>query len=353
MNNIINTAHKTIGNRHPCYIIAEMSANHAGDLDRAIEIIHAAKEAGADCIKIQTYTPDTITIDCNNEYFKIDNGTWKGETLYSLYGKAYTPWEWQPLLKKEADKVGIDFLSTPFDNTSVDFLEEIGVEFYKIASFELVDIPLIKYVASKGKPMIISTGMATLEEIKEAVITAKNNGCKEICLLKCSSSYPAIPKDMNLSTIPDMAKRFKVITGLSDHSLGSIAAITAVALGAKVIEKHFCISRDIENPDSSFSMEKFEFQKMVEEIRQVEKAIGKKVYEITDQENASKVFRKSVFIVKDILSGEMFTEENIRVIRPGWGLQPKYYEKIIGKHAACDLKRGQPLMKDLILENDL
>ncbi len=342
----ISIKNKKIGENHSCYIIAEMSANHAGDINRAVEIIHAAKEAGADCIKIQTYTPDTITINCDNKYFKINTGTWGGETLYSLYGKAYTPWEWQPILKQEADKAGIDFLSTPFDKTSVDFLENIGVDFYKIASFEIIDIPLIKYVASKRKPMIISTGMASLEEINAAIETAENAGCDDIGLLKCSSAYPAIPKDMNLSTIIDMKNRFNVVTGLSDHSLGSVAAVTAVALGAKIIEKHFCISRDIENPDSSFSMDKGEFTDMVKDIREAEKAIGNVAYGVSDQEAGNKVFRKSIFVVENIKAGEAFTDKNIRVIRPGWGLKPKHYENIIGKFAAFDLKRGEPLKEN-------
>lgn len=350
LNNCICIKDKKIGENQPCYIIAEMSANHAGDINRAIEIIHAAKECGADCIKIQTYTPETITINCDNKYFRIDNGTWKGENLYSLYGKAYTPWEWQPILKKEAEKIGIDFLSTVFDRTSVDFLENIGIDFYKIASFEIVDIPLIKYVASKGRPMIISTGMASLEEIEEAVSTAKKEGCNDICLLKCSSAYPAIPDDMNLATIADLKNRFGLVTGLSDHSLGSIAAVTAVALGAKIIEKHICISRDIENPDSSFSMEKEEFAAMVRDIREAERAIGKVCYDISQKEAESRIFRKSIFVVKDIQKGEKFNESNIRVIRPGWGMEPKYYDSIIGKCAKVNLKRGEPLRLDMVGE---
>lgn len=332
-----------IGQGQPCYIIAEMSANHAGDIHRAIEIIHAAKEAGADCIKIQTYTPDTITISCDNDYFKIKDGTWGGETLYSLYGKAYTPWEWQLQLKAEADRAGLDFLSTPFDRTAVDFLEEIGLDFYKIASFEIVDIPLIKYVASKGKPMIISTGMASLDEIEEAVETAKNEGCEAICLLKCSSAYPAIPENMNLATIRDLEQRFGVVAGLSDHSMGSVAAITAVAMGAKVLEKHFCISRDIENPDSSFSMDKEEFAAMVRDVRAAEKAIGVLSYEVSEQEGKNKIFRKSIFVVEDVDAGEMFTEKNMRVIRPAYGLHPREYDGILGRKATVSLKRGTPL----------
>lgn len=330
------------------YIIAEMSANHAGSLDRAKEIIHAAKEAGADCIKIQTYTPDTMTIDCNNEYFNIEKGTWKGENLYSLYKKAFTPWEWQPELKREADRIGIDFFSTPFDKSSVDFLEEMGVEFYKIASFELIDIPLIKYVASKGKPMIVSTGMATLEEIEEAVNAIRDMGNNQLALLKCSSAYPAIPDNMNLRTMINMRDTFFVPVGLSDHSMGSIAAIAAVAMGASIIEKHFCISRDIENPDSSFSMEPDEFKSMVKDIRSTEKAMGSVDYQLTEDEKSNINFRRSIFIVNDVKKGEKLTEDNIRIIRPGYGLHPKYYDVVLGQIATTNLNKGTPLNFDMI-----
>lgn len=331
------------------YIIAEMSANHAGSIERAKEIIHAAKESGADCIKIQTYTADTMTIDCNNKYFNIENGTWKGENLYKLYQKAYTPWEWQAELKEEAKKADIDFLSTPFDKTSVDFLEEIGIEFYKIASFELVDIPLIKYVASKNKPVIISTGMGSLEEIEEAVEAVYSQDNRELALLKCSSAYPAITDDMNLAVIKDMKERFKVPVGLSDHSLGSIGAVGAVALGATIIEKHICMSRKIENPDSSFSMEPDEFKKMVQDIRNVEKALGKASYGPSKQEEESIIFRRSIFAVRDIKNGEKLTKENIRVIRPGYGLKPKYYEQLItAGMAASDIKAGTPLTEIMV-----
>ncbi|QIB27496.1 pseudaminic acid synthase [Caloranaerobacter azorensis] len=349
MNKTIKIKDRLIGEGQPTYIIAEMSANHAGDFNRAIEIIHAAKESGADCIKIQTYTPDTMTIDCDKEYFRITKGTWKGENLYSLYKKAYTPWEWQARLKEEADKIGIDFLSTPFDKTAVDFLEELGIDFYKIASFEVVDIPLIKYVASKGKPIIMSTGMATLGEIEEAVNAVKSQGNEKLCLLKCSSAYPAVPEDMNLKTIKYLEEVFGVIVGLSDHSLGSVGAVTAVVLGAKVVEKHFCISREIENPDSSFSMEPHEFKKMVEDIRAVERAIGKVSFKVSQREEISRVFRRSIFIVKDIKKGEVFSEENIRVIRPGYGLAPKYYEDILGKTASKDIERGTPLDWSMVI----
>lgn len=287
---------REIGGGKPAYIIAEMSANHAGDISRAKEIIHAAKEAGADCIKIQTYTPDTLTIDCDNSYFHISDGTWNGENLYQLYQKAYTPWEWQKELFEEAKKAEIDFFSTPFDNTSVDFLEEIGIGFYKIASFELVDIPLIEYVASKGKPMILSTGMATLAEIDEAVEAVKKRGNRNFALLRCASAYPAITDEMNLRTMQNMGDTFGVPYGLSDHSMGSVGAVTAVALGASIIEKHFCLDRAIENPDSTFSMNPMEFKQMVHDIRQAEKAIGSVKYGPSEQEKSSQIFRRSIFL---------------------------------------------------------
>ena len=333
----------SIGDDQPVYIIAEMSANHAGSLERAKEIIHAAKEAGADCIKIQTYTPDTLTIDCNNEYFHIGNGTWEGENLYHLYEKAYTPWEWQSELKMEAERVGIDFFSTPFDRSSVDFLEEIGVGFYKIASFELVDIPLIEYVASKGKPILLSTGMGSLGEIEDAVNAIRGKNNDQLVLLRCASAYPAITDEMNLATMVNMKEIFGVPVGLSDHSMGSVGAVTAVALGASVIEKHFCLDREIENPDASFSMNPDEFKQMVLDIRQAERAIGRVKYGISAQEADSSIFRKSLFCVQDIRKGEMLTAENVRVLRPGYGLPPKFYQDILGKIASQDIKRGTPL----------
>lgn len=333
----------SIGDDQPVYVIAEMSANHAGSLERAKEIIHAAKEAGADCIKIQTYTPDTLTIDCNNEYFHIGNGTWEGENLYHLYEKAYTPWEWQSELKMEAERVGIDFFSTPFDRSSVDFLEEIGVEFYKIASFELVDIPLIEYVASKGKPILLSTGMGSLGEIEDAVNAIRGKNNNQLVLLRCASAYPAITDEMNLATMVNMKEIFGVPVGLSDHSMGSVGAVTAVALGASVIEKHFCLDREIENPDASFSMNPDEFKQMVSDIRQAERAIGRVKYGISAQEADNNIFRKSLFCVQDIKKGETLTEGNVRVIRPGYGLPPKFYQDILGKIASRDIKRGTPL----------
>ncbi len=341
---------REIGAGIPAYIIAEMSANHAGSLERAKEIIHAAKESGADCIKIQTYTPDIMTIDCDNPYFQISEGTWDGENLYHLYEKAYTLWEWQKELKEEAEKIGIDFLSTPFDKTSVDFLEDLGVSAYKIASFELVDLPLIAYIASKGKPIILSTGMSSLGEIEEAVCAIRSAGNEQIALLRCASAYPAITDDMNLKTMQNMANTFQLPVGLSDHSMGSVGAVTAVALGANIIEKHFCLDRAIENPDSSFSMNPQEFAQMVRDIRQAERAVGTVKYGVSRQEESNIVFRRSIFCVKDIKKGEKLTEENVRVIRPGYGLKPKYYHQVLGQTALQDITRGTPLTFEMIGE---
>jgi len=339
---------REIGGNSPAYIIAEMSANHAGNIENAKKIIHAAKEAGADCVKIQTYTADTITIDCDKPYFHIGEGTWNGENLYQLYQKAYTPWEWQAELKKEAESVGLDFFSTPFDKSSVDFLEDIGIGFYKIASFEIVDIPLIKYVASKGKPIIMSTGMSTLAEIEDAVNAVRSQGNDQLALLRCASAYPAITDEMNLLTMKNMAEVFGVPTGLSDHSMGSVGAVTAVAMGAKIIEKHFCLDRAIDNPDASFSMNPEEFAQMVRDVRQAEKAIGRVSYGPTEQEKSNVTFRRSVFCVKDIKKGEKITEENIRVIRPGHGLAPKYYEELLGQVALMDIERGTPIKHSMV-----
>lgn len=335
---------REIGPGHPAYIIAEMSANHAGSLEHAKEIIWAAKEAGADCIKIQTYTADTITLDCDNEYFTIKSGPWQKEnTMHALYGKANTPWEWHKELKDEAEKAGIDFFSTPFDESAVDFLEELGVEFYKIASPEMVDIPLIKYVASKGKPIIMSTGMATLGEIEEAVKAIRSQGNEQLAILRCATAYPAITDQMNLATLQNMADIFQVPVGLSDHSQGAIGAVAAVLLGGSIIEKHFCISRDIESPDSFFSMNKEEFAAMVSDIRQAEKARGHIQYGPMKQEEFNLVNRKSIFCSAPIKKGERFTPDNVRVVRPGYGLEPKYYDRLIGSEALCDIEFGTPI----------
>lgn len=325
------------------YIIAEMSANHAGKLENALEIVRRAAEAGADCVKIQTYTADTLTIDCDNEYFQIKDGLWAGRTLYDLYQEAGTPWEWQGRIKQECEACGVDFLSTPFDRTAVDFLEDLGAEAYKIASFELVDIPLIEYTASKGKPMIISCGMGSLEEIQDAVDACKRMGNEEIVLLKCCSEYPANFEDMHLRNIPDMRERFGVPVGLSDHSMGSLAAVVGVSLGACVVEKHFCLSRAIPNPDSAFSMEPEEFAQMVKELRQAEQLLAPPSYELSENEHKNIVFRRSLFAVRDIRRGELFTAENVRSIRPGDGIRPKFCKDVLGKRAAEDIPRGTPL----------
>lgn len=346
---IMKIGKRNIGDEHPVYIIAEISANHNGSYVKAVEIIKAAADAGADAVKLQTYTADTITIDCDNDYFRIGQGTvWEGKKLYELYQEAYTPWEWQPKLKLEAEKLGIDCFSSPFDKSAVDFLEKMDVPAYKIASFELVDIPLIKYTASKMKPMIISTGMAEEEEIREAVDSVYSTGNRNLALLKCTSSYPADPEGMNLRTIPDMKERFGIVPGISDHSLSHDVAVASVALGAKIIEKHITVSRKEGGPDAGFSLEPAEFAKMVESVRLTEKALGNVSYQITEQEQASRIFRRSLFAVKDIKAGEVFTTENVRSIRPGNGLAPKYYEKIIGQKAKYDIKKGNPLNKDSI-----
>ena len=330
------------------YTIAEMSANHAGNLDYALKTVEAAKNAGADCLKIQTYTADTMTIDCDNDYFKIKEGLWEGYTLYDLYSEASMPWEWQSTIKDKCDQIGIDFLSTPFDQSSVDFLENLGVEFYKVASFELVDIPLIEYIASKGKPMILSTGMGSLEEIEDAVNACKAQGNNQIILLKCTSEYPASYEDMNLATIMDLKNRFDVTIGLSDHSMGSLAPVVAVTLGAQVIEKHFCVDRTVKTADSSFSMMPEEFRQMVEDVNNAQKTKGRVNYQLSEKEKNNLKFRRSVFAVKDIDRGECITEENTRVIRPGYGIEPLKYKKILGKKVNIKIDRGTPIAGEWI-----
>lgn len=329
------------------YIIAEMSANHGGDIENALEIVRQAAAAGADCVKIQTYTADTITINCDNEYFKIHGGLWDGYNLYELYQDAFTPWEWQKRIKEECDRCGVDFLSTPFDSTSVDFLEEIGCEAYKIASFELVDIPLIEYAAAKGKPMIISTGMGSPDEIGEAVEACKRVGNDRIVLLKCTSEYPAVWSDMHLGNIPDMRERFGVPVGISDHSPGSLGPVVGVTLGACVVEKHVRLD-SVDSADSAFSMSMAEFGKMVEDVRNAGLIAQGPDYRMTDGEKASLKFRRSLFAVKPIKKGERFTAENVRSIRPSNGLHTRYYKDIIGKTAACDIPFGEPMTFDVI-----
>lgn len=332
-------------------IIAEISANHGHSIDVVKKSIELAKESGADAIKIQTYTPDTITLNCDNEYFQINNGTiWDGTTLYKLYQEAYTPWEWHKELFNYAKEIGIEIFSTPFDKTAVDLLEELETPIYKIASFEINDIPLIEYVASKRKPMIISTGVGTEEEIKEAVEACRKMGNEDITLLQCTSQYPAKLEDANLIMIKDLAERFNVKAGLSDHTMGSLVATTAIAMGAEVIEKHFIIDRSLGGPDSSFSMTPIEFREMVENIRNVEKMIGKVSYEITEKKKKSFKFKRSLFVSKNIKKGEILTEENIKSVRPADGISPKYYNHVLGKKVRKDLKFGTPLLFEDIEE---
>lgn len=348
MKSLIKTNRRIIGDGYSVYIIAEMSGNHGGNLNSAIDLLHAAKECGADCLKVQVYTPDTMTIDSDKVCFQINEGEWKNRNLYSLYQEAYTPWEWLPVLKKEAKRIGIDFLATPFDTTAVDFLEGIGIEFYKIASQELTDVPLINYIASKNKPMIISTGMATLDEIEQTVNIVENLSTAGYALLKCSSAYPAPVESMNLRTITDMKKRFDAPIGLSDHTLGSVSAITAVALGANIIEKHFCLDKSFKTVDSAFSMEPSDFKNMISDLRETERSLGVVSYELTEEERYSRNFRRSIFAVEDIHKGAIITSNKVRIIRPSYGLEPKYYEKIVGKIAKVDIERGTPLNWDLI-----
>lgn len=334
---------KEIGENKPTFIIAELSANHMNDFDIAVKTIEAMAEAGADAVKFQTFTPDTITIDCDNEYFQIKQGTvWDGQVLHELYEDAYMPWDWQPKLKKVAENLGLIVFSSPFDKTSVDFLEDMDVPAYKIASFEITDIPLIEYVASKGKPIIISTGIASLEDIELAVKTCLDAGNDEIALLKCTSSYPAPLDEINLNTIPDIKNKFGLVVGLSDHTLGDEVSTAAIALGANIIEKHFILDRNMGGPDSEFSMEPEEFKQMVDSIRKVEKALGNVSYELSDKVKANREFSRSLFVVKDIQKGEVITEDNVRSIRPGFGLHPKYLKEILGKKVNIDLKKGTP-----------
>jgi pseudaminic acid synthase len=335
--------HRSIGPDHPTYIIAEMSANHGGSFDRAVEIVRAAKEAGADAVKLQTYTPDTITIDSEAECFQIHGTLWDRRRLHELYGEAHMPWAWQPDLKRIADDLGLHMFSSPFDATAVDYLEGMGVPAFKIASFEIVDLPLIRRVAETGKPIIMSTGMATLSEIEEAVTTARGAGAKQIALLKCTSAYPAPPSEINLRTIAHLSEAFDVPVGLSDHTLGFAVPVAAVALGACIIEKHFTLSRSEPGPDSAFSLEPDEFRAMVDAVRLAEEALGTVSYGVTESEAVSRAFRRSLFVVEDVRAGELFTEVNIRSIRPGHGLHTRYLDDVIGRRATRDVPRGTPL----------
>lgn len=329
------------------YVIAEMSANHGGSLDTALEIVRQVAKAGANCLKIQTYTADTLTIDCDKDYFKIKGGLWDGYKLYDLYRDAGTPYEWHKAIKEECEKCGIDFLSTPFDKTAVDFLENLGVEAYKIASFELNDIMLIEYAASKGKPMIISCGMAKPEEIQDAVDACRRVGNSQIVLLKCCSEYPAKWEDMHLGNIPDMRSRFGLHVGLSDHSFGSLGAIVAVALGAQVIEKHVKID-GVESADSAFSMTMEQFAQMVRDIHNAKTIAQGPDYSLSPKEQSSTAFRRSLFAVKDIEVGDEITEQNVRSIRPGYGVSPKNIKNMLGKRATIPIKRGEPVTKEFL-----
>ncbi len=349
MNKSFNIDKLKIGEGQKTFIIAEMSANHNQDYDRAVELIKKAAWAGADAIKLQTYTPDTITIDCNNEYFQIKQGTiWDGTTLHKLYQGAYTPWEWQPKLKKVAEEEGLICFSSPFDFTAVDFLEEMDVPAYKIASFEINDIPFIEYIASKGKPIIMSTGIARMSDIQDALDACKRMGNENVALLKCTSSYPAPVEEINLKTIPNMKESFDIVVGLSDHTMGNAVSVGGVAIGAQIIEKHMTLRRADGGADSKFSMEPEEFKEMVDNIRIVEKAIGRVTYDLSQKQINSREHSRSLFIVKDVKEGEVFTNENVRSIRPGFGLETKYIKDIIGKKARKDILKGTPMQWNLI-----
>ena len=342
-------AGRQIGPGHPVYIVAELSANHNQSFDRAAEIVRAAKNAGADAIKLQTYTPDTITIKSARESFRIKGGTlWDGKTLHDLYGEASTPWEWHGPLQKLAAELALDFFSSPFDGSAVDFLEKLNVPAYKIASPEIVDLQLIETAARTGKPLIISTGMATREEMTEAVETAQRCGAKDIALLKCTSAYPAKPEDMNLRAIPELAEIFQVPVGLSDHTLGIAAPVAAIALGACIIEKHLTLSRSGPGPDNAFSIEPQEFKLMVDAVRVAEKALGSAHIGPSPAESASRAFRRSLFVVEDMRCGEAFSAQNLRSIRPADGLHTRHLPQIIGKRCARNVERGTPLAWDMV-----
>lgn len=340
---------RRIGSGQPVFIVAEMSGNHNQDIRRAYKIIDAAAKAGADAIKLQTYTADTITLDCDNEYFQVKtNDVWKGQSLYSLYKKAYTPWEWHEKLKKYAEGKGLVCFSTPFDNTAVDFLEKMKMPLYKVASFEVVDIPLLKKIGKTKKPVIMSRGMASFQEIKEAYKILKDNGSPQIALLHCVSSYPAKPEEMNLLTIPALIKKLRAVVGLSDHSRDNDVVVAAIALGACIIEKHLTLSRVDGGPDAGFSLEPKEFEELVKIIRKTEKSMGEEANRAGQGEKDNIIFRKSLFVAEEIKKGEVFTEKNIRSIRPGYGLKPKYFDRVLGKKAKRDIKKGTPLNWNLI-----
>ena len=339
--------------RNDVYFIAEMSGNHGGSLEGALEIVRSAAEAGANCLKIQTFTPDTITLNCANEDFMTRKGLWEGRTLYDLYTKAYTPWEWQGSIKEECERLGMDFLSSVFDDSSVDFLETLNVEAYKIASPELVDLPLIRYAARTGKPLIISCGMGTEDEIRRAVDACKREGNDKVVLLKCTSEYPAVYEDMNIATIPDMAQRFGCPVGLSDHSMGYAVDVAAAVIGACVIEKHFCLSRQNETVDSAFSMEPQEFADMIEAVRNARAAMGKATYERTPREEAGVFGRRSIYACAEIKPGDTFSDRNVKIVRPSMGLDPRYWDELIGKRSSRHIDFGGRLTIDDLHEDGL
>lgn len=345
----IEIGKRLVGPGEPAFCVAELSANHNQDFEKAVRIVQAAKDAGADAVKLQTYTPDTITIRSDREYFRVGGGTlWDGKTLYELYGEAYTPWEWQPKLKRAAEDLGMQCFSSAFDSSAVDFLESMHVPAHKVASFEVVDLALIGKMAATGKPLIMSTGMATVEEIEEALTTARQAGAKQLALLKCTSAYPAPAEEMNLRTIPEMSRRFGLPVGLSDHTLGITVPVAAVSLGACIIEKHLTLARAEGGPDSAFSLEPHEFKAMVEAVRTTEKALGEIHFGVSERENRSRVFRRSLFVVRDVKKGEKFTAENVRSIRPAHGLHTRHLAEVLGKAAAQDIARGTPLSWDLV-----
>lgn len=341
--NLIEIAGRKISPAHEPYIICEISGNHNGSLDRALKLVEIAAQTGADAIKLQTYTPDTITIDHNGPGFIIEDGLWAGRSLYDLYGEAHTPFEWHEALFAKGRELGITVYSTPFDNTAADLLETLGAPAYKIASFEAIDLPLIAYVAKKGKPMIISTGMCNLGEIADAVRTARKNGCEELALLHCVSSYPAATEDSNIRTIPHLGEAFDCVVGLSDHTFSSAAAVSSIALGGSIIEKHFTLSRADGGPDAAFSLEPAGFKQLVEDCKSAWRALGKVNYDLVGSERSSIVFRRSLYVVKDIPAGDKITTANVRSIRPGYGLAPKHLPAVLGRRVKRALVRGEPL----------
>ncbi len=351
MDREIRIGSKIISQDSPTFIVAEMSGNHNMDFDRAVEILKAAREAGADAVKIQTYTADTITLDCDDPCFQITQGTlWDGITLHKLYQTAYTPWEWQPRLKKMAEEMGLLLFSSPFDFSSVDFLEEMDVPAYKIASFEITDIPLIRKVARLGKPVILATGIARLADIELAVQTCREEGNEQVILLKCCSAYPTPYEDVNLRTIPNLAETFQCLAGMSDHTMGTAVATGAVALGAKMVEKHMTLCRSDGGPDAAFSMEPQEFKEMVDNIRILEKALGKVTYDLSDKQAREREHSRSLFVAQDMKAGDVFTPENLRSVRPADGLHTKYYEQLLGRRITRDAKKGTPMAWSLVEE---